>query len=554
MHREKKRFRKEWNTCDCDAIVLWLANFLVSAILWWGCSSCGGGARESSRENVQPVPPVQSSSRDSETEKEKAMKQIFPAQVAGQFYTDNAVALKAQIQEYLDDAAKSPGAMSALKERDLVGVLSPHAGYVYSGPVAGYAYAAAAARASQYRRVVVMALSHRRAAPTISLLDMDGYATPLGTIPIERETVQKLAGENPELFRADSNMFAQEHSLEVQLPFIQVALPHVKIIPMIVATFDDNLLTTAGTVLFDMFGEQPDTLFVISSDLSHFFPYDEAQRYDDKSLSLIETWDIAHWLPHAAQSRKGMCGVKPMYTFARMFENYDSELRQVSRLKYLNSGDTAGDRSQVVGYGALAFSLKKGIRTGKSSETKYGPYTPELRKELMRLARTSVRAAARGETVRMAKPEAAILAESGAAFVTLKKNGQLRGCIGHVVARIPLYQCVEEVARAAAIRDPRFNPVTPAELDDLSYEISILTRPEPIRAEDVVVGRDGLIISRGGYSGLLLPQVPIEWNWDREEFLSHTCRKAGLPMDCWHDSDTRIEAFRAIVFGEDELD
>jgi AmmeMemoRadiSam system protein A len=137
--------------------------------------------------------------------------------------------------------------------------------------------------------------------------------------------------------------------------------------------------------------------------------------------------------------------------------------------------------------------------------------------------------------------------------VTLKKAGDLRGCIGHVAARVPLYRCVSDVGRAAAVEDSRFDPVRPDELPTLSYEISVLTAPQPTTVDQIVVGRDGLIMSRGGYSGLLLPQVPGEWGWNKEEFLMHTCRKAGLPMDCWKDPATQIKSFRAIVWGEGDL-
>ena len=130
----------------------------------------------------------------------------------------------------------------------------------------------------------------------------------------------------------------------------------------------------------------------------------------------------------------------------------------------------------------------------------------------------------------------------------------MRGCIGHVIARVPLFKCVADVARSATIHDTRFSPVRPDELDSLSYEISVLTAPESTTPENVVVGRDGLIMSRGGRSGLLLPQVPVEWNWSREEFLASTCRKAGLPLSCWKDPETKIESFRAIVWGEADLE
>jgi AmmeMemoRadiSam system protein A len=188
-----------------------------------------------------------------------------------------------------------------------------------------------------------------------------------------------------------------------------------------------------------------------------------------------------------------------------------------------------------------------------NSKKDFGDFTVEQLRMLMRLAKESVEAAVNGKYLEHVPPDDLKLVQAGAAFVTLKKNGDLRGCIGHVLARIPLYKCVSEMARAAAVNDSRFSPVSPVDLKDLSYEISILTKPLPVKPEDVRVGIDGLIITRAPYTGLLLPQVPVEWGWDREQFLTQTCRKAGLSGDCWKSEDARIEAFQAIVFGEDDL-
>lgn len=476
---------------------------------------------------------------------------VFPAQVSGQFYVADEKQLRSQVDTFLAKAKKSESIFMSLKKRDLVAILSPHAGYVYSGEVAGVAYAVAAKR--KYKTVIVMALNHRRAAGKISLLDMDAYRTPLGELEIDRERVQTLVKNYPQQFAGAKEMFEQEHSLEVQLPFIQTALPDAKIVPMIVACMDESILQGAAKILYREFGAHKDVLFVISSDLSHFYPYKEAQVYDNTNLNLLESWEIDQWVAHASNSRKGMCGVNPIFTFAQLFEEYDVSTRGVTRLKYLNSGDTTGDKKQVVGYGALAFTLQEGVRAERTSIKDFGPYDLLLRREIMTLAKKSVRAAVMGENPKETTPTSILLKNDGAAFVTLKRNGQLRGCIGHVIARVPLYQCVKEVAMAAATRDSRFSPVSGAELDEISYEISILTSPQTISADDVVVGRDGLIISRGPYSGLLLPQVPVEWEWDREQFLAQTCRKAGLPIDCWKDDETSIQAFRAIVFGEDDL-
>jgi AmmeMemoRadiSam system protein B/AmmeMemoRadiSam system protein A len=490
-------------------------------------------------------------SRAGKPEKKNAMKKIenaFPPQVAGQFYTADPRELRPQIQGFLD-AARSPGA-SALKERDIVGLMAPHAGYEYSGPVAGEAYKTVMGR--PYKAVIVMALSHRRAADKAALLDRPAYDTPLGSVEIDRRSVQKMLTEHGNLFSVNELIFKGEHSLEVQLPFIQMVLPEAKIVPMIIAVQDEGFVERVGAALHGLFGKRGDVLFVASTDLTHFFPYSEAVALDNALLTMIERWQLDEW-KRVGPTKKGMCGYRPVLTLLTLFEKYDAKKRSVTKIDYRNSGDTSGDKSRgVVGYGALAFSVEKGMRQEKGGD--FGPYTGKERRFLMDLAKSAVKAAAKGDSFEPEEPSSDLLKAKGAAFVTLKKNGQLRGCIGHVIARVPLYQCVADVARSATIHDTRFSPVRPDELSDLSYEISVLTAPEPTTPDQVVVGRDGLIMSRGGRSGLLLPQVPVEWNWDREAFLAHTCRKAGLPLDCWKDSDTQIESFQAIVWGEEDLD
>ena len=183
----------------------------------------------------------------------------------------------------------------------------------------------------------------------------------------------------------------------------------------------------------------------------------------------------------------------------------------------------------------------------------FGPYTLQHRQALMKIAKESVKSAVIGQLHSSQESWPAELTQDAAAFVTLKKHGKLRGCIGHVTAVMPLFKCVDEMARAAAVNDTRFNPVLESELENLDFEISILTKPVTVKPEDVVVGKDGLIISQGGRSGLLLPQVPVELRWTKEEFLAGTCRKAGLPLNCWRDAKTEIKAFRAIVFNENDI-
>jgi AmmeMemoRadiSam system protein A len=182
------------------------------------------------------------------------------------------------------------------------------------------------------------------------------------------------------------------------------------------------------------------------------------------------------------------------------------------------------------------------------SDAQPGEYSPQERRLLIDLAHRAIEAALRGETVSAAAPNEH-LAEPRGAFTTLHLHGKLRGCIGYVLPMMPLVQTVAETAASAAFEDPRFAPVSSEEAPELKIEISVLTVPRPIAPEDVVIGKHGLIIGQHGRRGLLLPQVPLEWNWDRETFLSQTCLKAGLPPDAWQRGAT-VEAFTAEVFGE----
>jgi hypothetical protein len=282
--------------------------------------------------------------------------------------------------------------------------------------------------------------------------------------------------------------------------------------------------------------------------MSHFYTYDEANAYDEACLTALEALDVNTY-DRIGPERSGMCGYNPVRVALAALQEVAGSQAKVLRLKHANTGDVTGERDRVVGYGALVL-----VRQGAGA-TEGSMFSREERQALMDMAQAAVRAAAQGGSYAPPEPTSPKLRENGAAFVTLKVHGELRGCIGHVVATDPLYECVAEVARAAAIEDPRFDPVGPGELDQLTFEISVLTPPEVVTDPTTIqVGRDGLIMSRGGRRGLLLPQVPGEQGWSREQFLDGTCRKAGLPAGCWSDPGTRIESFRAIVWGEDLQD
>jgi hypothetical protein len=437
---------------------------------------------------------------------------VFPAQVAGGFYPDDPAELRAAVERYLADATPP-----------VAPVVEP------------------------VGTVVVLAPSHHYPLVGAAVLADDAYETPLGRLRVDaalRTRLVELAGLD---LVVDSSFFRREHALEVQLPFVHVALPEARVLPLIVGDTANGVHERLGAALAALRAERADVVIVTSSDLSHFFTYDEAATYDEENLTALEALDLATY-ERTGQGQSGMCGYDPVRVILSALQIAAGPGARVTRLRYANSGDVTGDRDRVVGYGALALLAAEAAPAPAGEATMF---SREERQALIDIAKAAVRAAVREEPYEPAEPASERLRAPGAAFVTLKQHGELRGCIGHVIATEPLYRCVAEVAQAAATQDYRFEPVAPGELDRITFEISVLTPPQLVTDPTTVqVGRDGLIVSRGRNRGLLLPQVPEEQGWDRNQFLDGTCRKAGLPAGCWRDSETRLERFQAIVWGE----
>jgi len=478
--------------------------------------------------------------------------------VAGAFYPGEAAALKAEVEQYLAAAADK-------KLADPWGVISPHAGYRFSGPVAGSAFRQLQGR--PISTVVIVAFAHRGFDASgrpihdgLATALVSGFVTPLGALPVDVEEVRALLRDAP--FIADKpELFRNEHSLEVQLPFVQVALPGAKLVPLMFGMQEDpGLAKKLGALIASRYAGRPDVAVVASTDMSHYFAYDEAAVKDKKAIGLVQGLDGEGLLAAMPGREAEFCGILPVLAMMAAQKTLGGPAPAL--IDYRNSGDTAGDKRRVVGYGALGFLRpraaagepegRKGTTMGETVHPQ-DDLTPEAKTTLLDIARRSAESYVRTRE----KPTFAVteprLLEKGAAFVTLTKRGQLRGCIGHVEARAPLWECVREMAVAASTQDPRFPPVSPDELGELNYEVSVLTPMRKVaRVEDIVVGRDGLMMEKGWNRGLLLPQVPGEWGWDREQFLNHTAMKAGLPVNAWRDGSVTIYSFQGIVFGDEK--
>ena len=463
--------------------------------------------------------------------------------IAGSWYPGNPATLTREIKTYLSEA-KSP----KVKGR-IVGLISPHAGYMYSGPVAAYSYKQIIGE--DFSTVIIIAPSHRAYFEGASIYNLGSYETPLGLVPLDYDLIDAIMKEDP-VVRYVPEAHTQEHSLEIQLPFLQVTLGDFKLVPIVMGDQTwENCAKLAKAIAYAV-KKAPDpheVLLVASTDLSHFHNYNTAVKLDSVVIDAVNDFDPKELNDALRSGKCEACGGGPMITV--MLASKDLGATKSKVLKYANSGDVTGDRGSVVGYMAAVLYDNPGIHKGKEKE-KVGVdlgLSEKDKKVLHHIARTVIEKACKGEKIPEFKVDSPILKEPRGAFVTLHKNGQLRGCIGHIRATSPLYKTVAEMAYAAAFEDPRFPPLRADELPYIDIEISVLTPFRKINdINEIKIGKHGLMIRKNGYSGLLLPQVPVEWKWDLNEFLEHTCLKAGLRKDAWKDKDTEIYVFSAEVF------
>jgi hypothetical protein len=473
-------------------------------------------------------------------------QKVRPAGVAGSFYPADPKALSAMIDDLLAHATPPP------IHDPILAVVAPHAGYQFSGPVAATTYAELKGR--RFSRVVVIAPTHYVPFDFTSVYDGDAYATPLGTVQVDKAFARRLVKLSPTMQLSgkghDITSAGAEHSIEVQLPWLQRVLGDFQLVPIVMGDQSYESSRALGVALAALIQDKKtvgSTLILASSDLSHFHTYDEAVTMDHKTLNALAAWDYFSMSRNFQAGVWEACGGAPIVAAMIAAERMGANQAQV--LKYANSGDTSGDRSRVVGYSADVFVKAP---AGKAVETPFS-LSDRDKNELLALARKSVEQAV--EQRKQYEPGATAseaLNQDRGAFVTLTEAGVLRGCIGYTSATKPLYLTVRDTATLAALRDPRFPPVSASELPLLEYEISVLS---PLRRvmdiQQIQIGRDGLLMKNGDHEGLFLPQVPVEQKWGLQKYLQELCvEKANMPSNCWQDPNTDIFRFTAVVFGE----
>jgi AmmeMemoRadiSam system protein A len=475
-------------------------------------------------------------------------KKVREPAVAGLFYPKDPAELSRLVDTCLAGAKVEP------LDGELKALICPHAGYPYSGPVAASAFRLLAGRA--YQTVVVMGPSHYADLRAASVTNADVFRTPLGDVPVSAKAraLARLSPfaleprclvQRPDWWRqsshsapAEDTADTWEHSVEVEVPFLQQTLKSFELVPVVCGDIDEE---KAAGALLQILDDR--TLIIASSDLSHYYSYATARELDQHTVDAICRLDPG------AIGDGDACGHTPIRTLLYVAKQRGWQARL---LDCRNSGDITGDKTRVVGYAAVAFY---------APATGHAQFTAADRRYLLDLARKTVREVA--TTGQLPEVSADGLAPKFTAakgcFVTLTKRGDLRGCIGYILPQGPLYRAVVENARNAALRDPRFPAVGPGEVDQLEIEISVLTEPQPLffsSPEDLLrrlqPHQDGVVLQIGNRGATYLPQV---WEQipDKVDFLDHLAEKAGCESSAWRQPGVSVSIYHVESFKESEV-
>jgi AmmeMemoRadiSam system protein B/AmmeMemoRadiSam system protein A len=458
--------------------------------------------------------------------------------VAGTFYPDSAV----RLQDFLNEFLVPPVAPS---RATVTAVVVPHAGYRYSGETAAIAFSLIE---SHWERVLLIGPSHYERFHGITISSSDTFRTPLGDVAVDTETCQALL-ECDGIFVENEKLHRPEHALEVELPFIQYLLPECSIIPMLCGDLTIDEIRRVATIFDDHL--PPRTLIVISSDFTHYgipydyLPFDEddaptkLQELDRAAIDEIIRCDAEGFLSYCQSTGATICGKIPIAVLLALYEVQKPE-GTFELLHYTNSGEMVDDFSKSVSYAAIAY---------KSMQTVVGAVMSEEAEEtLLSFAYGAIATELDGESYIIPKFVPHQLFERGAAFVTLRMQGKLRGCMGCLEFKESLVDSVRNNAVNAAFHDPRFPPLTRAEFETIEIHISCLTAATPITAiAEFEIGRHGIIIEKTGHRSVFLPEVAVEQKWNTETTLMQLCRKGGLPEDAWRQ-DAELSVFETIHF------
>lgn len=451
---------------------------------------------------------------------------------AGSFYPQNPNELNQKLDNFLNQAP-------VLNEEGKIKILFvPHAGIEYSGQTAASGFKQIVGK--NYSKVIILGASHTKAFSHAAVYSSGIWKTPLGQTAVDDQLAKKLINEKDII--ADYSPHQEEHSLEVELIFLQKVLKNFKIMPILVSQPSEELIKSIAQEITENFDDR--TLLVISSDLSHYPVWETANKVDRQTINgilsgkkaVFEQALIKNENENYPNLETSACGESAIRIGLKVAENL--KITEFKLFEYENSGDVTNDRNRVVGYASIGG---------------YAASEENIQKEALNIARKTLENYFSQKKVSLPSPSSPIFQKKLGAFVTLRKNGELRGCIGAFEPEKPLSQVISEMALAAAFNDPRFPPLSEDELPEIKIEISIMTPRQKIDDwEKIELGKHGVIIQNGPRSGTFLPQVATETGWNLEEFLGQLCtQKAGLPLDCYKDPSTTIYIFEVKILEEE---
>ncbi len=477
-------------------------------------------------------------------------KIVLRSSLAGTWYSADAEALSKQIESFFQKAQVKP-------INNVIALILPHAGYRYSGQTA---VCGLKTTDKKYKRIIVIGPSHRIPMEEIlSVPRVTHYQTPLGQIPLDVELINKLLKYS--LFQNVPQAHKNEHSVQIEIPLLQYSQKDFKLVPIVAGSCSLQTIAKAGNILKSLVDAE--TLIIISSDFVHFgsnFGYapfkenipEQIKELDMGAYEYIAGLDAKGFLEYKYNTGATICGYVPIAILLSML----NEPAKAELIKYATSGELTNDFTNSVSYLSVAFSGSWQSR----QEIEPQANNPELelteddKKQLLALANKTIIYALRTRRVPQASELGVSISDAmkcpRAAFVTLKKHSQLRGCIGDIFPQRPLYKSVIRNAINACFNDNRFLPVTEEECNDITIEISALTAPEPVASSNEIrIGIDGVVLSKDGHSAIYLPQVAPEYGWDVNQMLTQLSLKAQLPADAWKEGASFL-VFQADVFGE----
>ncbi|MHB9138243.1 MAG: AmmeMemoRadiSam system protein B [Victivallaceae bacterium] len=485
-----------------------------------------------------------------------AEKQVFESPLAGSWYPSSRAALSQMIRED----------MALVKEQKLqnvIALIQPHAGYRYSGKIAAYGLKEIANK--DIRRVIIFGPSHSQPMTNcLSILQATHILTILGEVELDSEFIAKIRKFS--FCKSIPQAHVSEHSVDIQIPMLQTALKNFKLVPIVTGRLDEQTIKDIAAGISPLLDDK--TLVIASSDFTHYGSYfnyqpfpvnfqteENLKKLDYGAIEKILSINRNEFSAYLQKTEVTICGQEPIRVLLELLPpNSKGYL-----LKYDTSGRMEGDYAHSVSYASFAFTgaWKTVSPTAKPADsTAAAELSAADKKALLQLARKTIEnAVAEKPPIEPEKSGIIIspaMKRNMGVFVTLKKKGQLRGCIGEILPRRPLYQAIAGEAINSAMNDWRFQSVKTSELNDIDIEISVLTPPVKIASyKDIVIGRDGIIMSKNGRSAVFLPQVAAEQGWDLPETLSHLAEKAGLEENAWQHGAV-FQTFQAVVFGEKE--